>query len=450
MSEEIRAEWLATYHEGDSRLRDKRHGILRLNNTKQRIEFAVQTAEDSPLIIVNYPLMHLRDVIIIDKRQKMKKQNYLQLKLGEPPNEMNPLFSFSLSDLESVRNEVMAFKEELRESKSEEVEESEADVIEALAKLLMTPIEQFQQLFGDLTSRLRSLTIGPKEIAKTYLSQLEPSFPYEKQEIELRGRRVQFFSTSYSHSKVLLMLSPIGGRIDDYYPLISSLLGKYQIFILGLRGFVEPIAQDEEFKLNDYVQDLKDFINFLGTEKQIVLCAHSLFSAIILEEFLNPSYSNIEKFILISGAHRAPINFRKGIKLLPPTQVWGSFRGQVRKLAPKILYSRNTEKEIIYPFIQQAFSIPDKVYYNILKDFLLNDYTKKLQSLTKPLLVIWGDEDRLVPEDLKEEMIECIPHNLLTHREIPGGHMVILEEPNMVAREINRFMTKKWSQIEIE
>ena len=47
-------------------------------------------------------------------------------------------------------------------------------------------------------------------------------------------------------------------------------------------------------------------------------------------------------------------------------------------------------------------------------------------------------------------MIKCVPHNLLTHREIPGGHMVILEEPNMVAREINRFMTKKWSQIEIE
>ena len=450
MSEEIRAEWLATYHKGDSRIRDKRHGLLRLNSVKQRIEFAVQTAESSPIIIVNYPLKHLRKVIIIDRRQKMKKRNYIQLVFGEAPNEMTPLFSFSLADLESVKNEILTFQEEIRASQAEDVEHSEADVIQTFAQLLMTPVEQFQQFLGDITSRLRSLTIKPKEVTKTVLAPLEPTFPYQIREIELNGRKVSFYSTSYSHSTVLLLLSPIGGRIEDYYPLISSLLGKYQLFILGLRGFVEPIEQDIEFKLKDYVQDIKDFIDYLDPEKEIVLGAHSLFSAIILEEFLNPKYSNIKKFILVSGAHRAPDNFRKGVKLLPPTRIWGSFRGQVRKLAPKILYSKDAKREIIDPFIQHAFDIPDKVYYEIFKDFLPNDYTKKLQSLTKPLLVVWGDQDQLIPKDIKEEMIECVPSPLLTHREIPGSHMVILEESNMVAREIHRFMTKKWSQIEIE
>jgi len=447
VSKEIRAEWLATYHEGDSRLRDKRHGILRLNNTKKRIEFAVQTAERSPLIIVNYPLKHLRDVIIIEKRQKMKKQHYLQLKLGEPPNEMNPLFSFSLADLEFVKNEILAFQEETRALESEDIEHLEADVIQIFAQLLTTPVEQFQQFLGDVTSRLRSFAIKP---TKTVLSPLEPTFPYQIREIELNDRKVCFYSTSNSHSTVLLLLSPVGGRIEDYYPLISSLLGQYQIIILGLRGFVEPITQDEEFKLKDYIQDLKDFLEYLGPEKEIVLVAHSLFSAIILEEFTNPKYSNIKKYALISGAHRATDNFRKGVKLLPPTQIWSSFRGQVKKLAPKILYSKGTKNEIINPFIQHAFSIPDNVYYEIFKDFLPKDYAKKLQSLTKPLLVLWGENDQLIPEDLKDEMIECIPRHLLTFKEIPGGHMVIFEEPEKVAGEINRFITEKWSQIKIE
>lgn len=447
MSEEIRAEWLASYHEGDSRLRDKRHGVLRLNSVKERIEFAVQTAESSPLIIVNYPLKHLQNVVIIEKRQKMKKQQYLQLEMGEPPNQMLPLFSFSLADLNAVKDEILAFQKEVQTQQADVAEKSEEDVIETFAQLLMTPIEQFQQLFEGLTSRLRSLTRGP---TKTLLTSLEPKFPYETSEIELNGRNFKFYKTSYSHPTILLLLSPIGGRIEDYYPLISSLLGNYQLYILGLRGFVEPIEQDSEFTLKDYVQDLKAFLDYLGSDKEIVIGAHSLFSAIILEEFLNPKYSNLTKFILVSGAHRAPDNFRKGVKFLPPTRIWGSFKGQVRKLAPKILYSKDTDSMIIDPFIRHAFSIPDGIYCEIFKDFIPKDYTKKLQSLTKPLLVLWGDEDQLVPENIKDEMIECIPSHLLTYKEIPGSHMVIFEQPNLVAREINRFITKKWSQIKVE
>ncbi|MFX0124530.1 MAG: alpha/beta fold hydrolase [Candidatus Hodarchaeota archaeon] len=450
MSEEIRAEWLATYHEGDSRIREKRHGLLRLNSTKQRIEFAVQTAESSPIIIVNYPLNHLQTVKLIDKRQKVKKQNYLQLELGEPPNLMTPLFSFSITDLESVKNEILAFQEEYRALQTEEDDETEVDVVKAFAKLLMTPVEQFQQFLGDVTSRLRFLTIKPKEVTKTVLSPLEPQFPYQTQTIDLSGRKVSFYSTSYAHETIFILLSPIGGEIKNYYPLISSLLGKYQLYILGTRGFTEPIDQDVEFKLKNYVQDLKDFIDNLDTDKEIVLGAHSLFSAIILEEFLKPQYTNIRQFIIVSGAHRAPSNFRNGVKLLPPTQIWGSFKGQVRKLAPKLLFARGAKKEIIDPFIQNAFTIPDKIYYEIFKDFIPRDYTKKLQSSAKPILVVWGKDDKLIPKDLKEELIECIPSDLLTFKEIPGSHMVIFEEPNLVAREMNKFIAKKWSQIEIE
>jgi pimeloyl-ACP methyl ester carboxylesterase len=450
LSEKIRAEWLATYHEGDSRIREKRHGLLRLNSTKQRIEFAVQTAESSPVIIVNYPLNHLKTVKLIEKRQKMKKQNYLQLELGDAPNLMTPLFSFSISDLEAVKKEILSFQEDYDALMAEEIEDTEADVVKTFAKLLMTPVEQFQQFLGEFTSRLRFLTIRPKEVTKTVLSPLEPQFSYQTQTIDLNNRKVSFYSTTYSHDTILLLLSPIGGYIENFYPMISSLLGKYQLYILGVRGFTEPIDQDVEFSLKNYVQDLQDFIEYLDTEQKIILGAHSLFSAIILEEFLKPKYSNISQIILISGAHRAPKNFRNGVKLLPPTQIWGSFRGQVKKLAPKVLYSKNTKNELIDPFIQNAFSVPDTVYYEIFKDFIPRDYTKKLQSSTKPMLVLWGKDDKLVPKDLKEELIECVPSDLLTFKEIPGSHMVLFEEPNLIAREINRFINKKWSQIQIE
>jgi pimeloyl-ACP methyl ester carboxylesterase len=447
---ESRSEWLCTYHEGDSRLRDKRHGILQLNREKKRIEFAVQTTETAPMIIVSYPLSHLREIKILEKRQKMKKQKFIQFRMGDPPNEMIPTFSFNLDEIDSVKEEIQTFKEEIQ-SQEEVVEPvTEPDVIKVFANLLMTPIEQFQNLLGEFASRLRILTLPTRKATKTVLSSLEPKYPYKTQEIDLNGRKFRFFSTTHPHSTILILLSPIGGQIEDYYPIISSLLGKYRIYILGMRGYAGSL--EGEFHLNEYVQDLKSFLNFIGDDKDIILGAHSLFSAIILEEFLAEKYTNIQKIVLISGLHKAPDTFRKGVKSLPPTQLWLPIKGQVRKIAPKILFSKKTENKIVEPFIHYSFTIPDHVYYEIFKDFLPKyDYTKNIQQITKPLLVIWGKNDKIISQKMKKEMIELVPNSLLTYKELPGGHMVILEEPEKVGHEINKFINaSKWSKIKID
>ncbi len=454
MSEEVRTEWLATYHQGDKRLRDKRHGILRLNREKRRIEFAVQTAETdkSPIIIVNYPIRYLNDIQIIEKRQKMRKHEYIQLSFGEPPEEMAPLFSFSLDNLEIVKNKIFEFKREMMDQQEKELEKkSEDDIVEIFARLLMTPLEQFQQLIGEVTTRLKFLTNKPKKATKAFISALESPKIHKTREIEINDRRITLYESLETHSTILILLSPIGGRIDDYYPMIDSLRGSFQVIIYGVRGYTDPIEQDYEFKLKKYVDDIKDFLNFIGPDKDIVLGAHSLFSAIILEEFLDPKYTNIKKFVLISGVHRAPDTFRKGVKAMPHFHMWGPFKGQVKKIAPKILFSKDTDKEIITPFINQAFLVPDKVYYQVFKDFLPKfDYSSKVRSLKKPILALWGTNDQIITSELKEEIIEYIPQNLFSYKEIKGGHMIHLEDPNKVAYEINKFLSNKWSTIKIE
>ena len=454
MSEETRTEWLATYHQGDQRLQDKRHGILRLNRKKQRIEFAVQTmkSEKSPLIIVNYPIKYLKNVEIIEKREKLRKNEYIQLTLGESPEEMTPLFSLSIADLELVKSEILKFNEEIKQIQETPTKvKSEEDIIEAFARLLTTPIEQFQQLIGEVASRLKILTIPPKAATKAILSSLEQPVIREIQEVELNNRKIKYYETSQARDTVLVLLSPIGGQIEDFYPVLESLRGSFKVVIYGLRGYTHPIDQDFEFKLNNYIEDVKYFLEYIGNGKKIVLGAQSVFSAIILEEFLDEKYSNIEKLVLISGLHRAPNNFRKGVKALPHYRTWGPFKGHVRKIAPKILFSKNSDKEMVSSFIKKAFTMPDKVYYQIFKDFLPKyDYTSKIQSVSKPILLIWGTEDQLIPSGLKSEMVNNFPPNLLSHKEIVGGHMIHLDAPSLVAREIDKFMFNNRSTIHIE
>jgi pimeloyl-ACP methyl ester carboxylesterase len=452
MSEVVRTEWLATYHEGDSRLRDKRHGIFRLNPEKKRIEFTVQTteAENSPIIIVSYPINFLIDAKIIEKRQKVRKHDFLELELGRSPDTMKVLFSFSIDNLEKIKGEILSFKDEMIKVTEDSGEKSEDDVLEVFARLLMTPLEQFQNLIGDVTSRLKSLTIKPKKATKAFISLLEPQKIREPREYELNNRKITVYDSSESHKTLLIILSPIGGKIDDFYPVADSLKGEFRVIIYGLRGYTKPIEQDFEFKLKKYIEDVQDFLKYLGPDKDIILCAHSLFSSIILEEFLDEKYVNIKKFILISGLHRAPDNFRKGVKAMPPYQMWGPFKGQVKKIAPKILFSADTEEEITNCFVNQAFVVPDKVYYQVFKDILPKyDYLSEIQTISKPLLVLWGKNDQLIPPEMRSEMQEGIPTNLISFKEIKGGHMIHLESPKEVAREINFFLNNRRSSIQI-
>jgi pimeloyl-ACP methyl ester carboxylesterase len=419
-------EWLATYHKGDSRLQNKRHGILRINSEKSRLEFAVQTkeAENAPFVIVSYPIKYLRGVKILQRRKKIKKQEFLELTFGDPPDVMKPLFSFSLSEIAVIHEEIKKFKQNILVSSLEAESKSESNVVEIVASLLAKPAEQLQQLLEDVTSQIRIFTKTPRELGKS--------------------------SRKYKTSFVLL--SPIGGKLEDYFPLLKSLtVADINVVFLGVRGFTPPIEQDSEFKMNSYSQDLKAFLEYIGPNQKIILGAHSLLTGLIFRDFLSDEFQQIEKFIILSGIHRAPNTFRNGVKALPPTKLWGPFKGQVRKMTPKILFSKKCEEALYMPFCQNAFTIPDRVYSDLFRDFLPKfDYTNEIQKINKPILCIWGKEDQIIPEELRKEMINLLPKQVSFHKTLLGGHMVQYESPLEIGRVIGKFVSSKRSRIPIE
>jgi len=447
-------EWFATYHKGDSRLQNKRHGILKINPNKNRLEFAVQTkeAENAPFVIVSYPVEYLREVNIVEKRQKITKQKFLELTFGDHPNVMKPLFSFSLIEISVIQTEIKNFKKKMLQKSISSDFSSDSNVVDIVASLLAKPVEQFQQLLEDVTSQIRTFTKKPKELGTKIIDTFDPPKVHEVQEISLGGRIIRFYQSTHKYQITLVLLSPIGGKLEDYFPLIKSLTdADINVVFLGIRGFTSPIEQDSEFKMNAYSQDLKAFLEYLGPNQKIILGAHSLLAGLLFRDFLSEEFDQIEKFIILSGIHRAPNTFRNGVKALPPTKLWGPFKGQVRKMVPKILFSKKCEKALYKPFCQNAFSIPDKVYSDLFRDFLPKfDYTNVIQKINKPILCIWGKEDQILPEELRSEMIDLLPKQYCFHKTLLGGHMVPYESPLEIGRAIRNFVLSKRSRIVIE
>ncbi len=454
MNKSYKNEWFATYHEGDSRLQNKRHGILRINKEENRLEFAVQTkeAEDAPFVLVHYPIQYLQSIRNVEKRKKLKKHEYLEFTFGTSPNVMKPLFSFNLAEIENISSDVLKFQEENKQKLKEKKESQDPDILTALSTLLMKPVEQLQHLFDDVTSQLRLFTSKPKSFGTKILSSLDPPESYEVQEVSLYGRTIRYFQSTNRFDTSLIILSPLGGKLEDFLPLNKSLTkNNFNVIIYGIRGFSSPISQDTEFKKKDYIVDLKHLLEFLTQNKKVVLGAHSLLSAIVFEEFMKEEYTNIEKYVILSGLHRAPNTFRNGVKALPPTKLWGPFKGQVKKMAPGVLFSKACSSDIHQAFIKEAFLIPDKVYANIFRDFLPKyDYISTLETIQKPILCLWGKDDQLIPIELREEMVKLLPKEFLHHKTLPGGHMFPIESPTQVGQEIAKFIYTKRSRIHIE
>ncbi|MHA1207571.1 MAG: alpha/beta fold hydrolase, partial [Candidatus Hodarchaeales archaeon] len=198
-------------------------------------------------------------------------------------------------------------------------------------------------------------------------------------------------------------------------------------------------------------RDLKAFLEVLGPNEKLMVGAHALLAGLLFRDFLSEDFNQIEKFIILSGIHRAPNTFRNGVKALPPTKLWGPFKGQVRKMAPKILFSKKCEEALYKPFCQNAFSVPNKVYSDLFRDFLPKfDYSNVIQKINKPILCMWGKEDQIIHEELRSEMINLLPKQYCFHKTLSGGHMFSYESPVETGRVIRNFLATKRSRILIE
>ena len=79
--------------------------------------------------------------------------------------------------------------------------------------------------------------------------------------------------------------------------------------------------------------------------------------------------------------------------------------------------------------------------HDVVLDNFTFDIGDRLSTLTVPTLIVCGAEDQLTPVDLVQDLKDRIRGSRLAV--IPrAGHMVMLETPDAVNREIEGFLAK--------
>jgi pimeloyl-ACP methyl ester carboxylesterase len=228
----------------------------------------------------------------------------------------------------------------------------------------------------------------------------------------------------------LILIHGAGGSYLHWPSEIRRMSGE-NILAIDLPGHGTSPGEGKEV-IDGYASDVIGFMDDLGIN-QAVITGHSMGSAIA--QMLSLDYPERVKALILIGT---------GAKL---------------RVHPKLIQfcsSESTYPEAVSQVMEWAFSsqadqrlvelagerMADTSHTVVHKDFLACDafdIRDRVKDINQPVLVICGSEDQMTPVRFSQFLIEELPE---AHLEIipNAGHMAMLEQPEIVANLIRKFI----------
>jgi len=234
----------------------------------------------------------------------------------------------------------------------------------------------------------------------------------------------------------ILVLHGWGGSSDSWIMVQNILANQgYKVIIPDFPGFGKSITPLEPWSLSDYTKWMIDFINYLKIER-FYLVAHS-FGGRIAIKFATQYPEKIKSLILCDSA---------GIKPKPGFKTrliyWTARIGNAIFTPKHLARFRDGAQNFFYIFLRHKDYVKaNGTMKETIKKVLEEDLLPELSQIKVKTLIVWGEDDKLVPvryayifkEKIEDSEIKLLP-------EI--GHSPHLEVPEKLAEIITDFLSK--------
>lgn len=232
----------------------------------------------------------------------------------------------------------------------------------------------------------------------------------------------------------VLVLHGWGGSSDSWKKVVEVLSNSgFLVIIPDLPGFGKSRTPPKTWGVSEYAECIDNFAKSLNLEK-FFLIAHS-FGGRISIKFAASHQEKIEALILCASAGIKP---KPGLK----TKIiyWLSRIGNA-VLTPQIFARlKDGLRNVLYIFLRHKDYVKAKGNMrDVIKKVLEEDLTNELSGIKIKTLLIWGENDRLVPvkyagifkEKIKDSELVILPKI---------GHSPHLEIPQELSRLIVNFL----------
>jgi non-heme chloroperoxidase len=240
-----------------------------------------------------------------------------------------------------------------------------------------------------------------------------------------RGEAIVFLhayaDSWFSFSRVLPLLSP-----------------EYHAFAPDQRGHGDSGKPEWCYTVDDFAADVDAFMDVVGID-EATLVGHS--SGAMIAQRVALSYpQRVSRLVLIGSPttllnNEALMGLRKEMLALddpiPPEFVRDFQESAIHHPVPG---------EFLDTVVSQSLKLPARVWRDYWEGVVLTvDHVARLGEIEAPTLILWGEQDALVPREEQERLAAAIPDATL--KMYPdAGHAVHWERPGQVVRDLGAFM----------
>jgi len=273
---------------------------------------------------------------------------------------------------------------------------------------------------------------------------LEAAYPGEYRTVA--GLRLRLRDTGPKNGPALILLHGFGASLDTWEPWAIALSARYRVIRLDLPGFgltgPDPTGDYSDDRTLAVIAGLMDQ---LGVPRA-ALIGNSL-GGRFAWQFSARYPARVTRLVLISPDGFASPGFDYGkapeVPLMLEAMPWVGPRSLVRaNLAPAYANEQALTEEtltryrdmLLAPGVRRA--ILDRT-----RQTVLTDPSQRLKSITAPTLILWGEQDAMIPISNAADYVRLMPHATLVR--LPGlGHVPFEEAPARALVPVERFLAK--------
>ena len=245
------------------------------------------------------------------------------------------------------------------------------------------------------------------------------------------GNMYYFASKQGVASKPAVVLIHGAGGDHLHWPHNVRRMGKYRVFALDLPGHGKSEGIGEQI-ISHYAKAITDWMLDIALPKAVFV-GHSMGGAIAQTIALeNPEL--VQGLVLVGTGAKLPVN----PDLLEGLSIPASFP-KAMDLILKWSFSKSANKKLVEQVRKRMMDVRPTVVYGDLLACSNFNVEERAKEITVPTRVICGSEDKMTPLKLSEFLIENLPNASLSAVE-GAGHMVIVEKPEEVSKNIRAFL----------
>jgi 2-hydroxy-6-oxonona-2,4-dienedioate hydrolase len=226
--------------------------------------------------------------------------------------------------------------------------------------------------------------------------------------------------------EILVLLHGIGASADRWSYVSPTLSKYYQLIIPDIVGFGYSDKPTVEYTMDFFVSFFEDFLRELGVERLSII--GSSFGGYLGTEFTARNPKNVDKLILAAPAGAMRTSTRTLDQYIMAA-LYPTYENTKRAFKDMANEPSVVSEETVRDFMNRM-RLPNAKYAFMSTLLAIRDSQSLSKSLSKidvPTLLIWGENDRMIPLAYSKEYTEISRSNLTIIDNC--GHTPFVEKP---------------------